>query len=228
MKAALLVCDHVPEELVPEHGTYPEMFGRLMNMPLHNYYVCDGHFPSVDDYDLFVCTGSKYSVYDDLPWVQKLKKLTRAIYESGKKYVGVCYGHQVIAESLGGKVQRSEKGYMIGVHQFTITKRKPWMKPYEPEFNVLMLCQDQVVQLPPGAEKLAESPECKIGMFTLDDRFLAIQGHPEFTPEFNKALFIPRLEKTAGDKVQQALISLNLEPDSTKLAGYIHHFLTQT
>ena len=228
MKAALLVCDHVPEELIAKHGTYPDMFSRLLKMPLESYYVCDGHFPSISDYDLFVCTGSKYSVYDDFPWIHRLKKLTRAIYESGKKYVGVCYGHQVIVESLGGSVQRSENGYLIGVHQFTITTRKPWMIPYEPEFNVLMLCQDQVVQLPPGAEKLAESPKCEIGMFTLDNRFLAIQGHPEFTPEFNKALFIPRLEKTEGDKVQQALISLNREPESEKLAGYIHHFLTQT
>jgi GMP synthase-like glutamine amidotransferase len=228
MKTALLVCDHVPDVLVAEHGTYPDMFRRILQIPFDSFYVCDGNFPVIENYDLFICTGSKYSVYDGFPWIYELIDLTRQVYQSGKTFVGVCYGHQVIAEALGGKVQRSEKGYLIGVHPFTILEEKPWMKPFEPEFSVLMLCQDQVVSLPENAELLASSESCKAGMFTAGNHFLGIQGHPEFTPEYNRALFESRLQNKDPEKVTRAVESLQQKTDSRKLAGYIHHFINRT
>lgn len=78
MKTALLVCDHVLPDLVPEHGDYPMMFARLLpDLNMDSWYVCDGHFPDIRDYDVFVITGSKYSVYDDIPWIQDLKVFVR-------------------------------------------------------------------------------------------------------------------------------------------------------
>jgi len=217
MKAALLVCDHVADELVDAHGTYPEMYRRLLQVPFDSFYVCDGHFPSIDDYDLFVCTGSKFSVYDDLDWIQKLKEFTREAYQVGKKFIGICFGHQMIAEALGGKVQRSDFGYLIGLHKFELTEKKAWMKPYEPSLRMLMLCQDQVVRLPEGAELLASSESCKIGMFKVDNQFLGIQGHPDFTPEYNRAVFESRLKNLPFKILDKAVKSLNSNPDNEKI-----------
>jgi GMP synthase-like glutamine amidotransferase len=226
MKAALLVCDHVADELVDVHGNYPDMYRRLLEVPFNSYYVCDDDFPSINQYDLFICSGSKFSVYDDLEWIQKLKEFTREVYKEGKKFIGICFGHQMIAEALGGKVQRSEHGYLIGLHQFKITGKKAWMKPYEPTVRMLMLCQDQVFRMPDGAELLASSESCNIGMFAAGNHFLGIQGHPDFTPAYNRAVFESRLKNLPFKILDKAVNSLNSSPDNEKIAGYIHQFIT--
>ncbi len=226
MKVALLVCDHVAEQFVGKHGDYPFMFNQLLpELKLEPWFVCDGSFPSIADYDAFVCTGSKASVYDNIEWIHRLKAFTKEIYDSGKRFVGVCYGHQMMAEALGGKVERAEVGYLIGVHKFSIKEKPFWMKEVPDSYNILMLCQDQVVKLPPASKVLASSPDCQVGMFTVGDTFLGMQGHPEFSPEYDRDVFISRVERIGKEKVQEALLSLNSNPDRILLKTLILEFL---
>ena len=88
MKTALLICDHVPTELSVVHGDYLEMFNQLLrDVDLDPFYVIDGQFPNPSDYDTFVVTGSKFSIYDKISWIDDLKKLTEQIYHVKKKMV---------------------------------------------------------------------------------------------------------------------------------------------
>ena len=81
MKTALLICDHVPDELSKIHGTYFEMYVNLFpGITLEGYFVIDNEFPEVEKYDVFISTGSRYSVYDDIPWIEQLKEMTREIF----------------------------------------------------------------------------------------------------------------------------------------------------
>lgn len=225
MKAALLVCDHVAEAFAGEHGNYPYMFRQFLpDLRLDTWFVCDGVFPSVSDYDAFVCTGSKFSVYDDLPWVRLLKSFTAEVFQAKKKFVGVCFGHQLIAEGLGGKVEKAASGYQIGLHQFTVLESAGWMKPEADSYKLLMLCQDQVIKLPPDSQVVATSPDCPVGMFTTGDHFLGIQGHPEFTKAYNKAVFESRRSKMGEEKLAEAIESLAGEPDRELLSGWITRF----
>lgn len=226
MKAALLICDHIPEELSKIHGTYFEMYSDLFPaIALEAYFVIDNEFPALEDYDIFISTGSKYSVYDDIPWIGKLKKMVKEIYERQKVFIGICFGHQLIAESLGGKVERHQSGYLIGVHDFTFTSKLSWMKPEADGFKILMLCQDQITVFPKGSLVLAESAECAIGMYTVGSTFLGIQGHPDFSKAYNKAIFRSRADSLGPDKIEKANKSLVEEPSIPLLRSYMHNFI---
>ena len=226
MKAALLICDHVPDELSKIHGTYFEMYENLFpGITLEGYFVIDNEFPEVEKYDVFISTGSRYSVYDDIPWIEQLKEMTREIYDSGKKFIGICFGHQLIAESLGGKVEKQERGYLIGVHNFTITENLYWLKPRVDGYEVIMLCQDQITVLPEKSLVLSESAECPIGMYTVGNTFLGIQGHPEFSKEYNRAIFESRADRIDSDKIEKAIKSLELEPSKPLLTSYLQNFI---
>jgi len=228
MNTALLVCDHVLPQFQNDHGTYPEMFNNLFpEIDLVSHFVCDGDFPNVEDYDAYVISGSKLSVYDDIPWIKELIEFTKSAHQSEKKILGVCFGHQMIAEALGGKVEKSDAGFLIGVHEFEILVQESWMVPYKSPFNMLMLCQDQVLKLPSNSRILAKSGSCPIAIFEVGDKVLGIQGHPEFTKEYNKAVFESRLGKIGQDKIDQAIASFANEPDSRLLQRHLTAFLSR-
>ncbi|MCB0664970.1 MAG: hypothetical protein KDC80_04070 [Saprospiraceae bacterium] len=227
MRTALLVCDHVPDNLKEKHGDYPTMYGNLFpDLDLEPHYVCDDHFPALKDFDLFIITGSRFSVYDTESWILQLMELIRGIDQAGKKCIGICFGHQIIAEALGGKVSKASTGYLIGVHTFKIDREITWTKEQRTEFNVLMLCQDQVVRLPAAGIILASNALCPVGMYHVKDQFFAIQGHPEFSKSFDKDVFLSRKEKMGEEKIARALASFDREPDKRWLSDIMMRFVT--
>lgn len=229
MRIALLVCDHVKDELVKAHGDYPVMFRKLLpDLEMDDWFVCDGDFPDIEDYDAFICTGSKYSVYEDIDWINQLADLVRAIHVTEKRFIGICFGHQMMAHALGGKVKKSTYGYLIGIHQFEMKDQPSWAINQADSFNVLMLCQDQVHDLPPDAKVWASSLLCEVGMFTIGQYFLGIQGHPEYTKDFNQALFESRPEKIDQRMILEGIKTFELTPNDQALAATIADFLEQS
>lgn len=225
MRIALLVCDHVVKPFMEIHGDYPFMFEQLLSLSFDAHFVCDNHFPDLNDYDAFIATGSKLSVYDDEPWIRELIGFTREVAKTDKRFVGICFGHQLIGETLGGKVERAADGYMIGVHEHQVVKTAAWMDPKSGHFNLLMLCQDQISKLPPDAIVHASSAKCPYGVITINDQFLGIQGHPEFTKAYNQDVFTSRIGKIGTGKVEQALDSLTKEIHTDLLSQWIRNFL---
>ena len=120
MKAGLFVCDHVQLKYQNLFGDYPDMFAQLLpEFEFQFYDVYNGQFPeSLDECDLYMATGSSHSVYENLDWIIKLKKVIRDIYDQNKIFIGFCFGHQLIGEALGGKVAKSPNGWCVGVHEF--------------------------------------------------------------------------------------------------------------
>ncbi|WP_051350167.1 glutamine amidotransferase-related protein [Dyadobacter alkalitolerans] len=230
VKVGLLECDHVRDELRHIAGDYRDMFPALFSnvapeWDFHFYDVCNGHFPvSVEECDIYICTGSKSSVYDQEDWIIRLKDFVVDIYQSQKTFIGVCFGHQMLGEALGGKVEKSSVGWCVGVHRFQLTARESWMQPFTDAFNLLMMCQDQVVQLPPDATLLAETPDCPHAMFRVGERMLGIQAHPEFSKKYDQALMELRVERIGQKKVELGIASLELPTQEIMFAHWIKNF----
>lgn len=230
MKVGLLECDHVREELLHIAGDYRQMFPALFTQVAPDwefrfYDVCNGHFPeSARECDLYICTGSKFSVYDEEDWILRLKDFVKEISESGKKYAGICFGHQMLAEALDGKVEKGSAGWCVGVHEFSLLKPATWSVPSKEKFNLLMMCQDQVVKMPEDSVLLAQTDDCNIGMFQVGANMIGIQAHPEFPKSYNKALMELRIERIGETKVNLGTASLSLPTDELLIAGWIKNF----
>ncbi|MEZ5042762.1 MAG: hypothetical protein R2828_22905 [Saprospiraceae bacterium] len=220
MKVGLLLCDHVNPLFSDEFGDYPEMFQDFWpTLELEVFAVCDGQFPdTVGDCEAYIATGSSYSVYERIDWIERLKGFIREIHAAGKYYLGVCFGHQLLAEALGGKVLKSNRGWSIGVHTFSILKKEAWMLPYQDTLNLLMMCQDQVEVLPPGGVLLGSTPNCPMGMFRVGTKLLGIQAHPEFSKAYDQVLMESRVDRMGEAIVRQGIASL-AQPLDASLFG---------
>lgn len=234
MKIAILEADHVLDDLKMVHGDYPAMFERLLSavddtLEFETFSVIDGIYPSSLEFDGFLITGSRFSAYDQIEWVDALKDFIVKLFEHGKSIIGICFGHQIIATALGGETKKAPQGWGVGVSTSRFYEKPDWIiDPEGTTFNLLVSHQDQVVALPPQATLLAGSEFCPYGMYQIADRVLTFQGHPEFSREYDRAL-MDRRKEILGEAVYNAGVeSLKLPIDSLRVASWMLAFLRYT
>ena len=229
----LLQCDHVIDELHDVAGDYSDMFrgflsGATPRIELHTYDVVGGELP--DDpsrHAAWMITGSRYSVFDDLPWIHELLAFIRKAHDNRIRMIGVCFGHQAIAHALGGETRRSERGWGVGVHALDVVQSRPWMQPPQPHLKMIMSHQDQVAALPPGATVLGRSEHCDVAMFEVGDRMLGIQGHPEYSTKYAAAAIETRLDLIPAELVVAARATFSDQTDAAAASEWIARFLSQ-
>jgi GMP synthase-like glutamine amidotransferase len=128
MKLAILETGHPPGDLVSRFGNYPAMFAQMLGheFDIESFDVQSGELPSDPAaHHAYLITGSPAGVYDPLPWIEPLQEFIRSAKDS--RMVGVCFGHQIMSEALGGHVEKSEKGWAAGLHRYSVERREPWM-----------------------------------------------------------------------------------------------------
>ncbi len=226
MRIAILETGRPPDRLsgFPSYGA---MSADLLG-PGHasaTYDVRAGAWPDMDAHEAFLITGSAAGVYDPLPWIAELIAFLRALPVE-RKLVGICFGHQVMAEAFGGRAEKSSRGWGLGLHAYDVVARAPYMDA-GPSIAVPVSHQDQVTVLPPGARVLAGSAFTPYGVLEYGDRAaLSCQCHPEFEPDYARAL--TRDHRAAMQDlalVERALASLDAPHDSARLGGWIRRFL---
>ena len=228
----LLECDHVRPELQHISGDYRDMFPALfkkttLDIEFRFYDVVNGIFPkSIEECDGYITTGSAFSVYDDVEWVQRLANFVRKLYDTETPYVGICFGHQMLGHALGGKVHKSSGGWCVGVHECTVLTQTSWMKPEQEKLSLLMMCQDQIIDLPPDSIRLASASDCPNAIITVGRSMLGIQAHPEFLPSYDKALMEIRKERIGEEKVTKAISSFSQKTDEVTAVTWIVNFFS--
>jgi len=224
MKLAILETGRPPGTLAEEFGDYPAMVSAMLGdgFDIETFDVATGQLPRSPTNDqAYLITGSPAGVYDPLPWIEPLSEFIRAA--SNSKMVGVCFGHQIMAEALGGAVEKSDKGWGIGLQQYAIDRVGPWMQQV-PSIAVPASHQDQIVVQPPNTEVVASSPFTPYAALAWTDRpAISFQFHPEFTPAYAKALIA--LRRDSLPEPDAAMASLDAPNDRARVAGWIRRFL---
>lgn len=232
MKIGLLVCGHIRDELREKHGSYRQMFHQLFapfssQIELHNILIVDGEYPdSLEEFDGYLITGSKFGIYESEPWIKKLLILIKQCFEQKIPVVGFCFGHQAIAQALGGLVEQSDKGWGIGLSSNQILHKQPWMEPWDPSLNLIVSHQDQVVDLPSETTVLASSDFCPYYMIQTGT-LLGVQGHPEFNKAFSHDLIETRKEDIPAERISEGKQSLNEEVNNERMTQWVVNFFQQ-
>ncbi len=228
MHIGVLQTDSVLPEFLGEHGDYPEMFATLfsevdphLRFTSYNVQVA---VPESIECDAYVITGSRHSVYDDLPWILPLVEFLGDVLAAQGRIIGVCFGHQLMAHFFGGRVAPAVGGWAVGVHHSEVIRRYSWMPDDASGFALLSSHKDQVVELPEGADLYLSNDFCPIAGFTMGSEVITVQGHPEFHKSYAADLMKYRREALGETVYQSGIDSLAVDTNAATMAGWLLEF----
>lgn len=227
-KVGILETGSPPPPLQERFGSYSAMVQELLGPP-HQFATFDvrgGELPArAESCDAYVITGSASGVYDGDSWIDPLKEFVRAA-SGHSALVGICFGHQLMAEAFGGQVIKSPRGWGIGLHRYQVQERAQWMDDAR-SIAVPASHQDQVVKLPDDARVLGGSEFTPFGIVEYPQRrAMSLQSHPEFSPDYAAALIeLRRSSKYTAEQADRALATLREPNDRARVAGWLAQFL---
>jgi GMP synthase-like glutamine amidotransferase len=220
----------VPSQLRARHGSFPQMFERMIraadaSVAFDLISVANGEpLPNPESLQAILITGSAAGVYDGLDWIAPLEAFVRNADAQRKPMVGVCFGHQLIAQAMGGVVRKSEKGWGIGRHVYQLTPDNGVID--EAQLAIACSHQDQVIEKPAMARTIMSSAFTPhAGMLYENGATLSVQPHPEFDADFAHELCEARAGIAPDDVVSTAKASFIDPLDSAKLGRAITRFL---
>ena len=223
-RLGLLLIDSIDEPHRSIAGDYEALFASVLDRDDVEVTYVDGRsddMPDHGDADGWLIPGSRQSVYDDDPWITQLEAWTAEALGRRTPIAGVCFGHQMVARAMGAPVEKFDGGWNIGAIDYEVTAQPSWVASMPERFRLIASHQDQVLELPDGAELIATSERCSIAGFTVDDHVLCVQGHPEFVPDLAASLYRSRIKRIGAEPVSDALGTLDRELDRFTVADWL-------
>lgn len=208
---------------IAAHGDYVTVFRDFYAdhpVDIADFAVHEGDTPaSIDDCDAWVISGSPASVYEELAWIGTGEEVVRSLVAAEKPLLGICFGHQLMAQALGGVVEQAEVGWGAGVHHYDIVARPSGMEHAPASIAVLAMHQDQVTSVPADGDVWLRSDFCPNAGITYGERAWSIQPHPEFTPRLVEALCRDRRIRMGDDVADAAIAGLSDPLDGHLIAA---------
>jgi GMP synthase-like glutamine amidotransferase len=235
MKLTILETGHVPEPLFSRFGAYPKMFETMFeragqSFDIETVRVIDGApFPEPDEAGAVLLTGSPAGVYEDHPWLSPLRDFIRRAYAGRTPMVGICFGHQIIADALGGEVRKSKKGWGMGRHVYERRASPAPLGELPDTLAIAASHQDQVLAPPREATVIYGSDFApNAGLFYANGQVLTLQPHPEFTADFAVGLAEFRRGTVVSEEIaDKAIASFDKPLDNQWAANWIGRFLSE-
>jgi GMP synthase-like glutamine amidotransferase len=229
-RIGLLLVGHIDAGSLHIGGDYPELYADLLqphDIEITTYRCDEDQMPeSLSEQDGYICSPSRLSVYDDHQWLRDVEQLLRDMVAAETPYVGICFGHQLMAQALGATVKKADVGWGIGAKHYEVVEAQPWMD----STNDIILAashQDQVMQLPDGARLMARAPYCPVGGMLIGERAWTLQVHPEFSPALADSLLATRLALFGEDAAEAARVTLKEPLQQNRIAGWMSRFFHQ-
>ncbi len=223
MRIGILQCGQSPAQLKRDLGDYPDMFVRLLDgrgFDFTTWHVEEMAFPDgIHEADGWLLTGSRHGAYEDHAFIPPLEDFIRRVHDAGVPMVGICFGHQIIAQALGGKVVKHPGGWAVGAQDYDFGGQPVTLNAWH---------QDQVVALPPGAQVAGRNAFCENAALIYGDRAFTVQAHPEFGDAFIQGLMDTRAKGVVPDDLLAAASARMGQADGASLlADQIEAFFKQ-
>ena len=174
MHIGILQAGHAPEAVATKHGDYTQFFQSLLkdqDLTFSTWDVVDMEFPDGPDAaEGWLITGSRHGAYEDHPFIPPLEELIRDIHAAKRPLIGICFGHQIIAQAMGGRVEKFSGGWSIGRREYDTPDGPIALNAWH---------QDQVVEVPDGARTIASNDFCAHAGLLYGDTIFTLQPHPE-------------------------------------------------
>jgi GMP synthase (glutamine-hydrolysing) len=182
--------------------------------------------PGPRDADAFIMTGSSSSVTERAPWMLRAEELLRRIALARTPILGICFGHQMLAQALGGEVRRNPFGREIGTVRLGRTGDSPLFAGLPRAFDVHQTHVDAVTRLPPGSEVLATTARDPAAAYRLGARVHAVQFHPEMDADIIRGYVMARtpLIRDEGDDPEEILARIH---DGTRGQDVLRNFVRE-
>ncbi len=216
------------EEAAPAYEPIPVAVQHSSQLPEDT----SSFWPDWEEYSALVLAGSPSAAYDSDEWIARLKELIHEAAERSIPTLGICFGSQIIASTLGGEVQPNPRGWELGNHAVHLTPegfQDPLFENFPETFEVMESHQDLVTILPPGAFLLATNDHSPVQAYGIGENIRAVQFHPELGPEHLNFILPPRqerIEKSTGIDVQEVMANLRPTPIALRIfRNFLEHFV---
>ena len=223
MHIGILQTGYAPDQVAEKHGGFFTLFSKLLEgqgLTFSNWNVVDMDFPEdVHAADGWLVTGSKHGAYEDHPFISPLEDFIREVHDQRIPMIGICFGHQIVAQALGGRVEKFAGGWAVGHHEYEFEGMGP--------IALNAWHQDQVVSVPPDAKRIASSEFCENAALVYGDHIMTLQPHPELPNPVIQTYIDVRSSDPSYPRplIERAQEMVNAPHDEPRMADFLADFL---